>query len=112
MKPLKAFILVGIMAVALGSLYRTFLIHDIREKLDRDFVMMSVTAKSNATRFGKPPEGWTVVADGHGHFCPAHHGSPFDSVGEMIRTNEWEAVIACWRIKEVVESQPHYHWTN
>jgi len=84
----------------------------------RDFILMSVTAVSNANRFQKPPDGWRVVCDGGGHYAPQAGGRgavdniTYYGTNTVIRATEFEAVVACWRIKEIWNTPMPDHPTN
>ncbi len=72
-----------------------------------DFVMGSATAVSNATLTGKPPEGWRIACDGNGHFAArSPSGVVIDGMDCQIRTNEFEAIVAAWRTKEIWDAIP------
>lgn len=88
-----------------------------------DIVLESATAASNAATFGRPPDGWSVVCDDHGHYAPAYLGYAFDipdlpGYRMTVRDTFQEAVVACWQVKEVLdrphepEPGPSLHTTN
>lgn len=75
-------------------------------KLTDDFVMGSETAVSNAIFFGKPPPGFEIFCSPDGSFVPAVGGVAMDALPESIRSNKWEAVVSCWRLKEIWDAPP------
>lgn len=86
--------------------------------LVKDFVMGEPNAVSNAIYHCKqPPEGWSIVCDGKGHYAPKHA----IALECDVRTNEYEAVVAAWRDKAIwdaphepvtpaVLGEPKYQW--
>jgi hypothetical protein len=70
-----------------------------------DFITMSPTATSNAALVGKPPAGFIIVCDHEGHYSVAKDGFVFTGSDEFVRTNEYEAIVAAWIIKEVQDEK-------
>lgn len=72
-----------------------------------DYGLVSITARSNATHFGKPPEGYSIVCDDRGNFSVSvkktwsSGGNWIPELAWLIRTNEAEALIAAWRYWEI-----------
>lgn len=69
--------------------------------LSDDFVMGSSTAVSNALYFKQPPMGWSVACDNRGRYAPMHGTFVVENSVDTVRTNEFEAMVACWRTKEI-----------
>lgn len=75
----------------------------------QDFMMDSPTAVSNAVRFNAPPEGWDIVCNRNQMFAPRSGTFTFEIYDlpnwrqTTIRTSRFEAVVAAWRIKEMVD---------
>lgn len=72
-----------------------------------DFVLDDQVSVSNANYFHAPPKGFHVVCDGAGHYAAASDsGIIIDMEKQLVRTNEWDAIVSCWRTKGIWET-PH-----
>jgi hypothetical protein len=77
-----------------------------------DFYLSSAHAISNALFFQAPPEGWDLVCDRNGHWCPRkgdHVWDIQDGYSTTSRTNEFEAIITAWRSKEIIDTPFQFH---
>lgn len=78
--------------------------------------MSDLGAVSNATFFAKPPDDFYVVCDDTEHYAVVR-GSDMNLYDipscDMVRTNRFEAIVAAWKIKSILEGQhPAPHTTN
>lgn len=87
-----------------GVMNRVYLPDGSTASLAIGFVMGELNAVSNAIYHCKqPPEGWTIVCDGQSHYAAKNY-IVCDETWD-VRTNEYEAVVAAWRIKAIWDAQ-------
>lgn len=77
-----------------------------------DYVMKSLTARSNAMYFGKPPDGIQIVCDDSGLYAPREIWSEINpnagfvwGWNDFVRTNRQDAIVAAWRVKEILDNR-------
>lgn len=78
------------------------------ERKPYDNVMKSLTARSNALHFGNPPDGFQIVCDDSGKYAPKEiwpHGGFVWNMSHFVRTNRQDAIVAAWRVKEILEDR-------
>lgn len=67
------------------------------------FYYGSWRAVSNAYRFKKPPEGYSILCDNAGHYTPsAPYSGDCSWDTNMVATNYFKAVILAWRNDEIL----------
>lgn len=77
-----------------------------------DYVMKSLTARSNAMYFGKPPDGIQIVCDDSGRYAPREIWSEINpnagfvwGWNGFVRTNRQDAIVSAWRVKEILDNR-------
>jgi hypothetical protein len=99
--PLIAGMIAGMLGIMIYNLARPHAATPTTTYTEDDWVMNSRSAVSNANYFGDVPPGLSIATDDHGRFVPMRYGAFRTELPCLIRTNLYEAKVACWRIYEV-----------